>query len=156
MSATVDANVLVHASDSSSPFHTRALGLLGQLAMGPEPVYVFWPVAMAYLQIVTDEAVFDHPLTRQQAKENLEDLLGNPNVLAVGEEDAFWEAYGPTAAHVFLQGDFVALGYLVGLMRQHGVSTIWTHDRDFRQYPGIVVRNPYEDLTPAGSRPAAG
>ena len=156
MTCTIDAAVLLHASDSASPFYGRAQQLLGDLAVGPEPVVVFWPVAMAYLQSVTDEAVFERPLTRQQAKENLEELLRSPSVEAVGEEDAFWEAYGPTAGHVFLQGDFVALGYLVGLMRQHGVSTIWTHDRDFRQYPGIVIRDPFEDPAVQGSRPAGG
>ena len=156
MSATVDANVLVHATDTSSRFHARALRLVHELAGGSEPVYVFWPVAMAYFQIVTDEAVFAHPLTRQQARANLEELLASPNVHAVGEEDAFWEAYGDSAATVFLQGDFVALGYLVGLMRQHGVSTIWSHDQDFRQYPGIIVRDPYEEPSVTGSRPVAG
>lgn len=156
MTATVDANLLLHATDSSSRFYAAALRVLEDLIAGPEPVVVFWPVAMAYLQIVTDNAVFDLPLTRQQARENLEALLGSPNVRAVGEADEFWEAYGDAAGQVFLQGDFVALGYLVGLMRQHGVSTIWTHDRDFRQYPGIVVRDPYEAPTVAGSRPAAG
>jgi predicted nucleic acid-binding protein len=29
------------------------------------------------------------------------------------------------------------------LMRQHGVSTIWTHDRDFRRFDGITARDPF-------------
>lgn len=144
MSVTLDANVLVHASDSSSLFHDRARQLLSHLAVGTEPVYLFWPVAAAYLQLVTDDALFERPLTRQQARENLEDLIRCPTVRAEGEEEAFWDAYGLAAANVFLKGDFVALGYLVGLMRQHRVSTIWSHDRNFRLYPGIVVRDPYE------------
>jgi len=28
-------------------------------------------------------------------------------------------------------------------MRQQGVSTIWTADRDFRRFSGIAVRNPF-------------
>ena len=33
--------------------------------------------------------------------------------------------------------------HLVGLMRQHGVGTIWTRDRDFRRFSGIKVRDPF-------------
>jgi predicted nucleic acid-binding protein len=29
-------------------------------------------------------------------------------------------------------------------MRQHGVGTIWTSDRDFRRFPDITARDPYE------------
>jgi predicted nucleic acid-binding protein len=27
-------------------------------------------------------------------------------------------------------------------MRQHGISRIWSHDRDFRKFEGIAVRDP--------------
>lgn len=30
-------------------------------------------------------------------------------------------------------------------MHQHGISTIWTHDRDFRKFDGITVRDPFGD-----------
>ncbi len=29
-------------------------------------------------------------------------------------------------------------------MLTHGVKTIWTHDRDFRRFRGIEVRDPFE------------
>ncbi len=32
--------------------------------------------------------------------------------------------------------------HLVALMNQHGVSTIWTHDVDFRRFDGIRVYDP--------------
>jgi predicted nucleic acid-binding protein len=31
----------------------------------------------------------------------------------------------------------------VALMRQHGVSTIWSHDRDFLKFRGIKVQDPF-------------
>jgi uncharacterized protein len=30
-------------------------------------------------------------------------------------------------------------------MRQHGISTVWSHDRDFRKLSGITVRDPFDD-----------
>ena len=39
-------------------------------------------------------------------------------------------------------GKLVHDAHLVALMHQHGVSTIWTHDVDFRRFDGIRVYDP--------------
>ena len=155
MSVTIDADLLLNATDSSSRYHAAALHLMHTLAAGPELLYLFWPVAVAYARIATDAGVFERPLSADQVKSNLASLIDRPHVRAVGEEQSFWEAYGESAGNVFLKGDFVAHGYLVALMRQHGVGTLWSHDPRFRQFPGIVVRNPYRPAlqgTPAADR----
>jgi predicted nucleic acid-binding protein len=28
-------------------------------------------------------------------------------------------------------------------MTENGVRTIWTHDRDYRRFPGIEIRDPF-------------
>jgi toxin-antitoxin system PIN domain toxin len=143
VSVTVDAGILLHASDSSSRLHEPAVSLVRELASGPEIFYLFWPVALAYMRVATDLGVFREPMTHEQAKANIDGLLARPNVRAVGEEDAFWEAYGKAAPGVFLRGDFVAHGYLVSLIRQYRVWTLWSHDPEFKQFPGITVRDPF-------------
>ena len=40
-------------------------------------------------------------------------------------------------------GNLVPDTHLVVLMRQHGVKEIWTGDRDFRKFDGIVARDPF-------------
>ena len=40
--------------------------------------------------------------------------------------------------------------HLVALMREHGVSAIWSHDRDFRKFRGITVRDPFSEKDPKG------
>lgn len=62
MSVAIDANVLRYASDEQSPRQRTALDLLEQLAAGAGLVYLFWPVAMAYLRIATHPSVFENPL----------------------------------------------------------------------------------------------
>lgn len=57
MTHTIDANLLLYASDSSSPFHDRAIELIDDMATSPEIVYLFWPTVMAYLRIATHPAV---------------------------------------------------------------------------------------------------
>lgn len=143
MSVTVDANVLLYASDSSSPFHPRARATLEALARGPEIVYLFWPTLMAYLRIATHPAVFREPLSGAQAIANVEALLSRPHVRAPGEGDRFWDLFREMAGEPPVSGNLVPDAHLVALMREHGVRTILTHDRDFRRFDGIRVRDPF-------------
>jgi toxin-antitoxin system PIN domain toxin len=144
VSVTVDANVLLYASDEQSPRHEPARELLERLAAGPGIVYVFWPVAMAYLRIATHPGIFENPLEPRVARANLGALLDRPHVRSPGEATGFWAVYRDTVGQDVVRGNLVTDSHIAALMRQHGVSTIWTSDRDFRRFPDITARDPGE------------
>lgn len=144
MSVTVDANVLLYASDEKSPRHEPARRLLERLAAGPGLVYLFWPVAMAYLRIATHPGIFENPLQPGVARANLGKLLDRPHVRSPGEATGFWAVYRDTVGQDVVRGNLVTDSHIAALMRQHGVSTIWTSDRDFRRFPDITARDPGE------------
>lgn len=144
MSYTVDANVLLYASDESSPVHQRARAALQQLAQGPEIAYLFWPTVMAYLRIATHPAVFAHPMSIVEAVGNVEQLLARPHVRTTGETEAFWRSFRDVAGDALPSGNLVPDAHLVTLMLDNDVRTIWTRDRDFRRFPRIEVRDPFE------------
>jgi len=143
MSVTIDANVLLYASDVQSPRHRPARELLERLGAGPDIVYIFWPVAMAYLRIATHPGVFEHPLDPEAARGNLTALLGRAHVRCPGESDGFWRVYGETVGDDVIRGNLVADAHIAALMRQHGVGVIWTADRDFRRFASVSARDPY-------------
>jgi toxin-antitoxin system PIN domain toxin len=143
MSETVDANLLLFASDVESPRHQQALERVRRFAAGPELLYVFWPVAMAYLRIATHPSIFARPLEPARARAGLSSLLRRPHVRCPGEQDGFWSVFEETVAGDVVRGNLVPDAHLVALMRQHGVRTIWTADRDFRRFTGITVRDPF-------------
>ena len=142
MSATVDANVLIYASNTADPLHEPALELVRRLADGPELVYLFWPTVMAYLRIVTHPAILPRPLGPRDAIRNVEALLDRPHVRAPGEADGFWPIFR-AAAGDRPRGNDVPDAHLVALMRQHGVRLLYSRDRDFRRFDGIVARDPF-------------
>ena len=39
-------------------------------------------------------------------------------------------------------GNLLRDAYLASLLRQHGVKTIYTHDKDFRKFDFLHVRDP--------------
>jgi len=143
VSAAIDVNPLVYASDTSSPFHEPALAFLERLAAGRELVYLFWPTAMAYLRIATHPSIFAHPLSSREAVANLTSLLGLPHVRSPGEDAGFWTTFGTVADEVAPRGNLVPDGHIVALMRSYGVDGIWTRDRDFLKFDGVRVLDPF-------------
>jgi toxin-antitoxin system PIN domain toxin len=96
-----------------------------------------WPVALSYLRIVTHPALPDAPLASSVAADNIDQFVSQPHVRLVGELDGFWPVYRRVADVVKPRGNLVPDAHLVPLMRQHGIATIWSHDRDFRKFEGL-------------------
>jgi hypothetical protein len=142
VSTTLDANILVYAADSRSAVHAPAESLVRRLALGPEILYLFWPVLLGYLRIVTHPGILTDPLSPAIAIRNIEALLERPNVRAPGEAEGFWPVFKDTAGSR-PRGNDVPDAHLTALMRQHGVRLIWTRDRDLRRFEGIEARDPF-------------
>jgi toxin-antitoxin system PIN domain toxin len=144
VSFTFDANVLLYASDETSGYHARARGFLDQVASGDELVYLFWPIVIAYLRIATHPVIFEKPLAPTDAVANIDRLLALAHVQTVGEQDRFWASYRRVAGEADARGNLVSDAHLVALMVENGVRTIWTHDRDYRRFPAVEARDPFD------------
>jgi uncharacterized protein len=142
MSQTLDANVLVYASNTSDALHEPAAALVRRLAEGPELVYLFWPTLLGYLRIVTHPAILPNPLPPADAMRNIEALLDRPHARAPGEVAGFWSAFRHVAGDR-PRGNDVPDAHLAALMVQHGVRRIYTRDRDFRRFDGIEAVDPF-------------
>ena len=143
MSRTVDTNILVYATHTSSPFHDRAQALVEHLVAGPSLAYLLWPAVLGYLRIVTHPSILGSPLSSDEAMANIEALLAPAHMRVAGEGRSFWPSFREISADVHPRGNLVPDAHLVALMREHGVSTIWSHDRDFRKFQGITVKDPF-------------
>jgi toxin-antitoxin system PIN domain toxin len=142
VSVTVDANVLVYASNPAEPVHGAARELLDRLVAGPDLVYLFWPALLGYLRIVTRSRILPDPLSPEEAHGNVEWLTAPSHVRTPGELDGFWPLYAATAGAT-TRGNDVPDAHLAALMRQHGVGTIYTRDRGFRRFDGIRAVDPF-------------
>ncbi len=145
MSQTLDTNVLVYATHTASPFHARARALVEHLVAGPALAYLLWPAIAGYLRIVTHPAILGTPLTTDEATSNVEAMLAPSHIRVAGEGDGFWRSFQSVAADVKPRGNLIPDAHLVALMREHGVSTIWSNDRDFRKFRGISVKDPFSE-----------
>jgi hypothetical protein len=142
VTVTLDANILVYASNEAEPVHEEAKTLVERLASGPELVYLFWPTVMGYLRIITHPAILPRPRSAAEAAANITGLLSQPHVRTPGESDGFWDLFQPTAG-AQSRGNDIPDAHLATLMLQHGVRVIYTRDRGFRRFPEIEARNPF-------------
>jgi predicted nucleic acid-binding protein len=58
MSYSIDANILLYASNKASPFHVRANEFLASREDDSDLLCLTWPTLMAYLRISTHPNIF--------------------------------------------------------------------------------------------------
>jgi uncharacterized protein len=138
----IDVNILLYASDEVSPLHGKAVGFLQQCAAGREVFCLAWLTAMSYLRMATHPSIFERPLTPAQAVGNIEALLSLPHCRAIGEEADHLRVYQGITQAVPARGNLVPDAHLAAVLSQHGVVTLYTHDRDFRKFTFLDVRDP--------------
>ncbi len=143
MSYALDANILLYASDQRSPKSKTAQRVIDGAAAGPELVYLAWPTVMACLRIATHPGIFETPLAPAEALRNVGALLELPRVRAVSESDGFLDAYRRLTNDVVVRGNLVPDAHVATIMLQHGVTTIYTNDRDFLKFPDLTVKDPF-------------
>jgi uncharacterized protein len=143
VSYAVDANVLLYASDQSSPRHASAVRFLEGRASDPELFCVAWTTLMAYVRIATHPRIFAQPLSPAEALRNIEALLSLPRVRVLSEMEGFLSIYREVTAGSAVRGNLVPDAHLAALLRQHGVRRLYTADTDFRRFPFLEVRDPF-------------
>ena len=143
MSYAIDANILLYASDSSSPVHPQAIEFLRRCASRDEVLYLTWPTLMAYLRIATHPAIFDQPLDHARALSNVEKLCALPHVQVLHEGEGFLDVYRQVSEEHPVRGNLVADASLACLLRSNGVRTLYTCDRGFRRFDFLKVKPPW-------------
>lgn len=142
MSFGIDVNILLYASDARSPMHDRAKEFLVRCATNREVFCLAWVTVMSYLRMATHPAIFERPLTHDEAAHNVGALLNLPHCRAIGEENGFWDTYRHVTADVPTRGNLVPDAQLASILLSHGVKAIYTNDRDFRKFSFLDVRDP--------------
>ena len=97
---------------------------------------------MGYVRLATHRRVFAEPMTPRAAVGNVAALMGMPRCRVVAEPEDFLATYRLVAVDYPARGNLVPDAHVAALARAHGVGVIYTHDRDFRQFPFLRVIDP--------------
>jgi len=138
----VDTNILVYAHRADSEWHAAAAGAVASLANGAEPWAIPWPCIHEFLAIVTHPRIFSPPTPLARAIDQVDAWSESPTVTLLGEGASYWTAFRALAVKGRLAGPNIHDGRVAALCVNHGVSELWSADRDFGRFATLTVRNP--------------
>jgi toxin-antitoxin system PIN domain toxin len=138
----VDTNLLVYAHRRDSSFHKPAAQRLRDLAEGRGAWAIPWPCIHEFFSVVTHPRIYDPPSTTGEACAQIEAWLGSPSLVLISEGETHWAALRSLLTGGRVCGPLVHDARIAALCLAHGVSELWTLNRDFSRFPSLTVRNP--------------
>lgn len=138
----VDTNVLVYAHREDSSHHLAALGALRSLTEGGRSWAVPWPCVHEFIAIVTHPRIFKPPSSIEDALGAVCDLLGLPGMVTLGDGPDHLRRLAALLTQSGVVGPKVHDARIAALCLTHGVTELWTADRDFSYFPDLATRNP--------------
>lgn len=138
----VDSNLLVYAHREDSPWHDTAYARMVELAEGRAPWAIPWPCIHEFLAIVTHPRIYNPPTPLENAIDQVEAWLESPTLVVLSESADYWLLLRATLLSGRVSGPQVHDARIVTVCQQHGVSELWSADRDFGRFSGLTVRNP--------------
>jgi toxin-antitoxin system PIN domain toxin len=142
MSYAIDVNVLLHAVNAGSRASSKALTFLEECSQDSEALCLTWSTLMGFVRMATHASIFAKPLTPAEATGNVAGLLALPHTHVLVEKDGFLDIYLQITDGHAVRGNLVPDAHLAALLKQHGVSKLYSTDRDFRRFDFLDVENP--------------
>jgi toxin-antitoxin system PIN domain toxin len=144
----VDTNVLVHAHRRDSPWHAAARDQVRALAEGRTPWAIPWQCLVELVGVVTHPRIYLPPSTANEAIAQVDTWLGSPSLSLLTETPTTWGKLRPLLVTARIAGPRVHDARIAALCLDHGVTELWSADRDFSRFPSLRVTNPLVVLRP--------
>jgi toxin-antitoxin system PIN domain toxin len=138
----VDTNLLVYSHRSDSPFHQPAKKLIETLRSQPAPWAIPWSCIHEFVGIVTHPRVFKAPTPLEASFAAVEAWLAGGNLHLIGEGEGYLAKLRKLASTARLKGPRIHDARIAAICLHHGVTELWSADRDFSAFPHLKVRNP--------------
>ena len=138
----VDTNILVYAHRADSPFHAAALPTVSRLIQSQAQWAVPWPCFHEFVGVVTHPRVYAPPTPLATALDAVAEWLKAPNLVMLAEADDYWRELCSVATVGRIAGAKIHDARIVAICLQHGISELWSADRDFSRFPTLKVTNP--------------
>ena len=138
----VDTNVLVYSHREDSEFHAGAKELVNQLRLQLAPWAIPWPCIHEFISIATHPRIFKPPSTLSEALGFLDSLFAGSQLNLLAEGPGYFEKLRRISVAARVKGPRIHDARVAALCLHHGVSELWSADRDFSSFPELKVRNP--------------
>jgi toxin-antitoxin system PIN domain toxin len=138
----VDSNLLIYSHRDNSQFHMAAMELVDSLRHQSAPWAIPWPCVHEFIGIVTHPNIYKPASPLGEALAAVDSWLAGGNVHLLSEGPGYFEKLRELATAARLSGPRIHDARIAALCLHHGVSELWTVDRDFSLFPKLRTRNP--------------
>jgi toxin-antitoxin system PIN domain toxin len=136
-----DANLLLYAYDTGSPFHAKSSAWWAKCLTGLEPIALCPVVLFAFIRIGTSPRAFVRPLTVTEASGHVRDWLDQPAARLVEVELRDIENALGLLIEAGTGGNLTTDAQIAALSLRLG-AVIHTVDTDFARFPAVRWLNP--------------
>ncbi len=138
-----DTNVLIHAADADSEYHTPCRKLLEEARSDPSPAFLTWSICYEFMRVISHPAIVRTPLSSGETRRFIAALLEPPGFTLLVASDRHADVLSQTMGELpDIRGNTMHDLHIAVLMREHGVSRICTRDTDFYRFPFLQVVDP--------------
>lgn len=138
----LDTNLLIYAHREESEFHALAKQALDSLRAGAAPWAIPWPCVHEFIAVVTHERIYRPPTLLDTAFAAVEAWGAAGNLHFLAESEGYLDKLRELARSARLKGARIHDARIAALCLHHGISELWTADRDFSAFPHLRTRNP--------------
>jgi uncharacterized protein len=139
----IDTNVLVYGHFERYPQHAKARAFCQRLLSERDDWCIGWQVVYEYVRITTHPSVHTSPLTIEGALADLAPYLAAEQGHVLTHTDQHLPVLEAVASLVrTARGNFIHDVHYAALLREHGVSVIYTADSDFEKFGFLQVIDP--------------
>lgn len=138
----VETNILVYAHRRDMVQHGEASRAVRILAAQGASWAIPWPCVHEFLSVVTNPRMFRDPTSLANAVGVIEDLSKGGNLVFLAEADGHLARLKDAGVAGGVAGPRIHDARIAAICLSHGVTELWTADRDFARFPALRVRNP--------------
>ena len=138
----VDTNILVFAHRRDSNWHSAAWERVRSLAEGNVTWAIAWPCVHEFISVATNKKVYTPSSTLEESLAQIDAWSKSPRLQLLAENETYWTELKTIALAGKITGAQIHDARIAAICLQHGVTELWTADRDFSRFPALKTRNP--------------
>lgn|SRR5690625_2961869 len=137
----VDTNVLIHAHRRDSPFHEAAASGVSSLVDAGALWAIPWPCVHEFYATATHPRRFPVATPSGEACDQI-DAWVDAGAVLIGEASDHLDRLRRLVTDGRVVDGMVHDARIVAICLSHGVTELWTADRNFSRFPALRTRNP--------------
>ena len=138
----LDTNILIHAHRADASLHEKAKENVRALAESPTPCAICYHSLIEFYAVATRSNTWRAPSTPQQALAHIRAWRESPSLRILHDSDDALDLLMRLAVEGRVSGSMIHDARIAACCQNHGVSELWTVDRDFGRFPKLKSRNP--------------